>query len=366
MTTEIHVEKGTKQKKKMRRWVKWLLIIIITLVVLIIASVGAGYWYIKSISLDDIKSRHPETSGSVEVTTEPAKIPKVMEGAVDKAASLVGKEIEGQDALDIAAILLNSGLSLRDIRYLQGNATYDLTTEEKQHIRDLLLEKLTQDEIELLRSITLKYGKNLNILNPDYPIEWVGETDPEKIKEYEQKWKEMQAAKASGTTSNSGTQVKDVNSSANNSTATNTAETSDNTTTKSDTTNTNSASAQLDEQQAAKKKEIDAKYDSKFASLKSTCTAKSNKLLQSITAELNANPDISLSQLQTKFLGQLSDAESTCDSQFNQLQSQAQADYKAAGIPTSTMPNWKSEYDKAKSAARASGIAAIAKHMTGK
>jgi hypothetical protein len=291
-----------------------------------------------------------------------------MENSVDKAASLVGQDIDGQDALDVAAILLNSGLSLKDIRYLQGNASYNLTTEEKQHIRDLLLEKLTPEEIELLRSITSKYGKYLVILNPDYPIEWVGERDPEKIKENERKWAEMKKEKAAEGSSSTGTKMqgKDDNASAGSTTVSDTKDTSNNTSAKPETSSSDSATTQLDEQKATKKKEIDAKYEQKFAGLKSTCTAKSNALLQSITAELNADPDISLSQLQAKFLGQLADAESTCDSQFSQLQSQAQADYKAAGIPVSSMPNWKAEYDKAKAAARASGIATIVKHMNGK
>lgn len=354
MTTEITVSKWTrKKKKKMRRWLKWLLIIVVTIVVLAVAALTAGYIYLKSISLDDIKSRHPVVTEDIAVgnvdAAEPVKIPKVMEGAVDTAASLVGKEIEGQDALDVAAILLNSGLSLRDIRYLQGNATYDLTNEEKQRIRDLLLKKLTQEEIELLRSITSKYGKSLNILNPDFPIEWVGEKDPEKIKEYESKWQEMQTSKTTKPQT-SGTK-----------------ETSTPTETDKPSTDTTKAgSTELTQQQKEKQTEINAKYNQKLASLKTTCTAKSNTLLNAILKDLGSDSKPSLSKLQAKFLGQLADAESACDSQFSQLQTQAKADYKAAGIPATSMPNWKSDYDKAKVAARSAGISAIMKQMNGK
>ncbi|MBD3920706.1 hypothetical protein H8B09_18215 [Paenibacillus sp. PR3] len=353
MTTEIPVNKRVRKKKKMRRWLKWLLIIVVTIIVLVIAALTAGYIYLKSISLDDIKSRHPveteDNTGSDIKVNEPVKIPKVMEGAVDKAASLVGKDIEGQDALDVAAILLNSGLSLRDIKYLQGNASYDLTTEEKQRIRDLLLEKLTSEEIKLLRSITSKYGKHLVILNPDYPIEWVGERDPEKIKEHEKQWSEMQSGKAAKPQT-SGTKQPSTSTESD----------------KPSTEPTKNDSTVLTQQQKEKQKEINAKYDQKLSSLKSTCTAKSNTLLNTILKDLESDSKPSLSKLQAKFLGQLADAEAACDSQFSELQSQAKADYKAAGIPATSMPNWKSEYDKAKVAARSSGIAAIMKKMNGK
>ncbi|GMK38144.1 hypothetical protein PCCS19_11980 [Paenibacillus sp. CCS19] len=357
MTETRTREKRYRSKKKMKRWVKWLIIVVLVLFLLVIAVLGYGYWYIKSVSLDDIKSRHqPDENGTSVV--EPVKIPGVLEGAVDKAAGLVGKDIEGQDALDVASILLNSGLSLREIKYLQGTAAYDLTTEEKQRIRDLLLEKLKPEEIELLRSITSKYGKTLRILDSDFPIEWVGERDPEKIKEYDRKWDELKKNKAVGTTTNKDAAIEGKEG--NNNTG------KDSVMVPDKGTDTSGDAEQLDAKATEKKTEINAKYDQKLASLKSTCTAKSNTLLNAILADLDADPKASLSKLQAKFLGQLADAEATCDSQFSQLQAQAKADYKAAGIPATSMPNWKSEYDKAKVAARSAGISAIMKQMNGK
>jgi|GEM_PF-1404759 len=348
---------GKEKRKPMKRWLKWLIIITLALFLLVVALIGITYWYIKSISLDDIKSRHRVTSEAEANIVEPVKkIPAIMEGTVDKAASLVGKDIEGQDALDVAAILLNSGLSLKDIRYLQGNASYDLTTEEKQHIRDLLLRKLTFEEIELLRSITSKYGKHLVILNPDYPIEWVGERDPELIKEHEREWKKIKEAKRPDdgkSTTPGSTQPKERDAAT--------------TTDKSSEPNKPAQSGgALTDKQAAAKKQIDAKYDRQLAGLKTTCTATSNSLLQSILKDVAADPDISLAKLQTKFIGQLAEAESNCDGQFNELLAQSQTEYADAGISVSAMPDWKADYNKAKSDARAAGIAAIANKLNNK
>lgn len=354
MTEAKQMEKRKRSSsKKMKRWVKWLIVIILVLLLLVIMALCTGYWYVKSVSLDDIKSRQQLNDNSTS-TVESVKIPGVIEGAVEKATSLVGKDIEGQDALDAMAILLNSGLSLRNIKYLQGNATYDLTTEEKQHIRKLLLEKLKPDEIELLRAISSKYGKTLRILDSEFPIEWVGERDPVKIKEYDRKWDELKKSKAIEQNSNKETEMQGKESKKeNDSTTISIKDASDNT-------------GLLNEQVSAKKKEIDKEYDQELTSLKTICTAKSNALLQAILADLESNPNLSLSKLQAKFLGQLADAESTCDSQFSQLHSQAQADYKTAGIPASSMPNWESEYNNAKVATRSNSIAAIVKQMKGK
>ncbi|GFN32762.1 hypothetical protein [Paenibacillus xylaniclasticus] len=337
------------RKKKTKRWMKWTIIMVSVLLLLIIAVLGGGYLYIKSISLDDIKSRHSVAENNGSNAVEPAKIPKVMEGAVDKAADLAGEDIEGQDALDVAAILLNSGLSLRDIRYLQGNATYDLTTEEKQHIRELLLNKLKPDEIELLRTITSKYGKTLKILEPDYPIEWVGERDPEKIKDNDRKWIELQQKKKAAEAEEN----KDKGSGKE-------ALAKEQEVSAQDEVKPSQPSTQLTDKQSKAKQAIDAKYAGKMSSLKSTCTAKSNALLQSILSDVASDPDISLTKLQSKFIGQLADAEGSCDSQFNDLLAKAQAEYADAGISAASMPDWSSEYNKAKSAARSAGISAIA------
>ncbi|CAM3456107.1 hypothetical protein PALU110988_23780 [Paenibacillus lupini] len=200
-------QKKTK-KKKLKPWMKWVIGTASFFVILALIFTGIAYYYIKSIDIEDIASRHSsETADSGEKPV--TKLPAIIEKPVEKASQLIGgQKIDSADALDVVAILMNSGLSLKQISYLQGNATTDLSIEEKTKIRELLLSKLSEEEIQLLKSITTEYGIALNILNPDFPIEWVGERDPEKIKEHNAEWKKMSQQSSNGSTKPTDSSVK--------------------------------------------------------------------------------------------------------------------------------------------------------------
>lgn len=334
-----------KPKKKLKRWHKWIIGIVASIIIIGLALVGTIYFYLKSINLDDIALRHSDdVSETAEGTPDtPIEIPKIIEKPVEKASELVGgKDINSQDAIDVAAILLNSGLSLKQIAYLQGNATYDLSTEEKQKIRDLLLSKLSAEEIEMLRKITSKYGKNLNILNPDYPIEFVGETDPEKIKKNAEEWKKLQQNGGNQSSTEAPTpDGKDTEGSV--STPSPTPETA------------------LNAEQKQAKQKIDEKVEAELKSLYSICKANSSSILQKIVAEVKSDDDISATDLQSQFLDKIIAAEATCDTKFEKIKSQADSDYTKAGLQTSQQPDWSSTYEGTKKQVRADAITSISK-----
>jgi hypothetical protein len=329
-----------KTKKKLKPWMKWVIGTASFFVVVALLFTSVAYYYIKSIDINDIASRHNTdiVDGSVEGKTEPKKLPTIIEKPVEKASQLIGGEkIDSADALDVAAILLNSGLSLKQISYLQGNATTDLSVEEKQKIRDLLLSKLSDEEIGLLRSITKQYGIGLNILNPDYPIEWVGERDPEKIKEHSEAWKKMNQQSDGLTKSPEVTKPTESNK---------------------PTEPEKQPTPELAPDLKQAKQSIDSKTESQLASLSSTCKAKSNAILQQIVGSADG---ITLEELQNKYLGKVMEAEGSCDVQFQGIVSQAASSYADAGVDSSAMPDWNAKYEASKQSVRASAISAIAK-----
>ncbi|MCM3630347.1 hypothetical protein M3194_23730 [Paenibacillus glycanilyticus] len=328
-----------KKKKKLKPWMKWCIGTISFFVIAALIFAGVTYYYIKSIDIDDIASRHSSNTAtdSGEKQTEPKKLPAIIEKPVEKASQLIGGEkIESADALDVAAILMNSGLTLKQISYLQGNATYELSNEEKTKIRNLLLSKLSEEEIELLRSITTKYGKTLNILNPKYPIEWVGERDPEKIKEYSEAWEKInQQSNASTKPADTGTKREEK-----------------------PTEPEKKPDVELASEQKKVKRTIDAQTESKLNSLSGTCKAKSNAILNQIVGSADG---VTVEDLQNKYLGKVMEAEGSCDAQFQGIMSQAASSYADAGIDSGAMPDWNAKYEASKQSARASAISAIAK-----
>ncbi|GLX67380.1 hypothetical protein [Paenibacillus glycanilyticus] len=336
-------EKRTKKKKKMKPWMKWLLGATSFLVIVALLFAGGTYYYIKSIDIEDIAARHSNDTAANSGATqaEPKKLPAIIEKPVEKASKLIGGEkIDSADALDVAAILLNSGLSMKQISYLQGNATTDLPVEEKQKIRDLLLSKLSNDEIELLRSITTQYGISLNILNPGYPIEWVGERDPEKIKENNEAWKKrnQQSTAGSSKPATTGTKQEEKPS--------------------EPEKKPDKPAVELASDKKQVKKTIDSQTQSKLNSLSGTCKAKSNAILQQIVGSADG---VTVDELQNKYLGKVMEAEGSCDAQFNGIVSQATSSYADNGIDSSAMPDWNAKYEASKQSARASAISAIAK-----
>ncbi|WP_020619420.1 hypothetical protein [Paenibacillus daejeonensis] len=108
---------------------------------------------------------------------------------------------------------------------------------------------------------------------------------------------------------------------------------------------------------SAAKGRIDAKYDGQLQALQNSCTGKMQALVGQIVGELKGDSD--LQKIQSSYMGKISEAESGCDGQFQSIMSQAQADYKQAGISTSEMPGWQSAYESAKNSARASALSSI-------
>jgi hypothetical protein len=341
--------------RKPKRWLRrtlWSLLAIIGVVC--IAALGI-YLYIRSISLDEIKDRQASIGMKDEASAEGEALPVVLEGQVSKAEDLVGKPIATQDALDVAAILLNSGLSMREILFLQGNATYDLSTEEKQRIRDLLLEKLTTEEIELLRGITVKYGKGLVILDPDYPIEWVGMRDQEKLEQLKREYNEKQAAHADEMQDGAQDKlqnglpiVRGVDKGSEES---------------KESTDTSTGQGQLSPEQEQEKQRIDEQYNARMQKLRATCKASSDAILQDIVGYLSNSGDASLDKLQSEYLGKVTEAEAGCDSEFQSLLQDAKDAYASAELDLAIMPTWQAEYDKAKSSVRSAAIVKIAAQL---
>ncbi|GMK48359.1 hypothetical protein PghCCS26_54890 [Paenibacillus glycanilyticus] len=326
-----------KTKKKLKPWMKWVIGTASFFVVVGLIFIGVTYYYIKSIDIKDVAARHNSdvVDGSGEESSEPKKLPAIIEKPVEKASQLIGGEkIDSADALDVASILLNSGLSLKQISYLQGNATYDLSIEEKTKIRELLLSKLSDEEIELLRSITKQYGIGLNILNPDYPIEWVGERDPEKIKENKEAWEKMKQE-----SNNSSQLVKPTDN-------------------EKPTEPEKKPTPELSTDLKKAKQSIDSKTESQLASLSGTCKAKSNTIVQQIVGSADG---VTVEDLQNKYLGKVMEAEGSCDAQFQGIVSQAASSYADAGIDSRAMPDWNAKYEASKQSVRASAISAIAK-----
>lgn len=109
-----------------------------------------------------------------------------------------------------------------------------------------------------------------------------------------------------------------------------------------------------------RKQAIDQSVTASMESLRATCKAKSSGLVAQIKAEIAADPDAAVDMLQKEFLGQVIEAEAECDSQFAELVGQAKAQYKAAGIAESGLPDWSTEYDNAKADARSAALTEIA------
>lgn len=335
--------------KRMRPWLKWTLGTVLGLIFLGLCGVGYLYYQIKSISLSDIKERQAINESKDAGVANEAEVPKALDGAVGKANEFANKPIETQDALDVAAILLNSGLSFKEIYWLQGSASNDISTEEKQRIRDLLLKKLTDEEIAALRSITTEYGKGLLILDPNYPIEAVGvEDEAERAKIIEAaNTKKMNTAK-----SDSGTEQTVAKPIPTEPVKNDNPETAPKTETKP-----------LSEEQQAVKENIQADYQAKLSALQSSCMAKSNSLLSEMIGDVNAKlasgAEISVDSLQSTYLPKISESESQCDNQFSSTLASAKQEYKAAGLNPAELDEWQISYNSAKSQAKANALSQL-------
>ncbi|WP_162255006.1 hypothetical protein [Paenibacillus sp. Soil522] len=304
------------------------------------------YYQVKSISLEDIKDR--QVSSAVEQVTDSTEkeAPKALEGAVGKANEFTNKEIETQDALDVAAILLNSGLSFKEIYWLQGSASEDISIEEKQRIREVLLEKLSKEEIEALRSITTQYGKGLIILDPNYPIEAVGVKDEKERLRILNEAKEKQV--------NTDQSIDQL----------------DQTVAEPNTSDSKSSLKPLTEEQKVVKEQIQKTYNSKLGALKADCVSKSTILLSELVSDIKhrqANGEkVSIDLLQNTYLPRIVSSEGHCDREFSDMLESAKERYKAEGLNINELDAWQSEYNEAKEQTQSKAILQISNLLTEK
>jgi len=341
-----------KKWMNMKYWKKWT--VSICSIFVILASVATGYLYYKTknVDLDKIIEKHQADNNS-NIASEQSKeteLPDIIKDQLGKASALTDKTIKADDALDVAAILMSSGLSMKEMSYLTGKSTDNLSVEEKQKIRDLLLKKLTPKEIEALRSITSQYGKYLVILDPNYPIELVGVEDKEEreriLKELENK-KQENNKKQQADDGTSGDDKLSPSSQTPNSQQNDTK------------TNTN-----ISESNSEKKKQIDAKYTEKISSLKISCQSEASELLTEVITYVNSQKssgnDTSVSDLQEKFMSKISTSETSCDQKFNNIVAKAKQEYKSNNIdPTPIIENWQSAYEENKRSLRSKSLSAI-------
>ncbi|SFF19436.1 hypothetical protein SAMN04487969_11768 [Paenibacillus algorifonticola] len=348
---------------KKRIW-KTILIAAATIAVLLIGTVGFFYWKISSISLEDIQQRRTALVADQDGTApasggvgNQAELPSSLDGAVGKAEQIAGKTIETDDALDVAAILLNSGLSFREMYILLGQSDEELTTEEKQAIRNLLLAKLTTEEIDALRSITKQYGKYLAIVDTNYPIEAVGEKDDAKRKAILEKAKQAkedegkQAAEVDGQE----TASSQAGSAGKTDGAVKLDEPGKQSSGKADTATDNKTASQTKDNQS-KTKSLDSKYESQLAALKGKCVSSANQLMTQVVAAINKSSELDEKALQGELLGKIAAAEASCDKQYQALINKAETEYKEAGIAFAKKSTWTQEYQSIKAEIRSSAI----------
>lgn len=82
----------------------------------------------------------------------------------------VDKPIEKKDLINAATIILKN-LSVEEINYIyKVGKKNSYTKEELQKVREILTTNLSDDDIEVLRSLGGKYGKKLRILDPNVEI----------------------------------------------------------------------------------------------------------------------------------------------------------------------------------------------------
>jgi hypothetical protein len=315
-----------------------------TLLLLLVLTAAFLYWKIRSIDLADIQARHVTAvveNGGTEnpdpAAAEEPVVPKALTGAVDKAEQLTDKPVKSQDALDVAAILLNSGLSFKEMMELMGKSTETLSTKEKQRIRDMLLQKLKPEEIKALRAITTDYGKGLVILNPDYPIELVGVKDKQQR---ERIMKELQRKEGSADLEKAGASGELQAEPAK-----------------------QTAEPDIPEQTSAELLQVKRKYEGELAKIKAVCsrnaTAMTEKVVQGI--EQTKKNKGSMSGLsQEELLQTIMNTEQNCESSFQKVLDDAKQEFKQKDLPyTAVLQTWRDEYEATKEKIRSTALVRI-------
>lgn len=319
---------------RIARWLKFGMLFLLLAVLGLAVYVVKVYYDLRSTTIEQVVQRQQQ-AGQDAADADEAKLPSLLEDPLDKANQLSNKPISKQDMMDAAAILLNSGLSMKEMYYLMGQSTEQLTDEEKQNIRDLLLEKLNQEQISALRNITKKYGKGLNILDPKFPIELVGVYDEAERKRIMKKLKERE--KTLTTT----VQPEAVLPNA-------------------ALTEQIKSPAVISDEKALKK--VEAKYIPRLERLKQSCQSQVQKITNDITgvmADRNTLDEKMMSELKTKYLKRAADAEAGCSRQLQTIIDQAKAEYRQAGLEESIPESWRQDYEKVKREAQAKALSQL-------
>ena len=87
------------------------------------------------------------------------------------AQQQINKPIEKIDLLKAGMVIMRK-LSWEETQYLYQSGSKDThSVDELKATRRILLEKLTPEDVQTLRELGAKYGKTLNILDPNVPIQ---------------------------------------------------------------------------------------------------------------------------------------------------------------------------------------------------
>lgn len=325
--------KGAKSKFKL--WFKLGTLFMLTIILGVLVYMAMIYKELRSTTIEQVVQRQQNADEAASDGNELVTIPSLLEDPLEKANQLSNKPIAKQDMLDAAAILLNSGLTMKEMYYLLGQSTERLTNEEKQHIRDLLLKKLTHEEINALRNITKKYGKGLNILDPKFPIELVGVYDESERKRIQQELKEREKT-LSDNGSDPSPSLMEPGSSLSE------AETPDN----------RSASTAIEEA-------IEKKYKAQLVNLKNACQAEANGIVNEIAAAIGGQQQLdedTLQMLKDKYLNRIASAENRCSGQVDGIIQNAKKELRQAGVDDSGPDTWRQEYESAKNQAQSKAL----------
>lgn len=111
----------------------------------------------------DKKLTNPPTNESSNNT------PTINSEIVNIVQQEVGRPIDTTDLFQAGLIILNK-LSTDEINFLFGFSNNSYTIEDEIEVRRLLFSKLNDEDINTLRALGQKYGKNLEILDPNIPI----------------------------------------------------------------------------------------------------------------------------------------------------------------------------------------------------
>ncbi|NBI29337.1 hypothetical protein [Chengkuizengella marina] len=314
-----------KRWKNLKPWKRRTIITVSFLLIVLLTTITWIYIDLKSKDITDIQERldgreQVNTSSSEEIN--PNSLPSSVEGQLKKAEEFADKPIEMGDALDVTSILLNSGLSLKEMQYLTGEVREGLSPEELKHIRDTLLAKLTQEEIDALRQIARYYGRTLDILDPNVKIKGLEEETTTELSQNQEIETEVRA---------------------------------------SESTEDQITSQENDEEPQEQgvgsniipvTQEVEQKYLNQIETLQHTCDAKANDLAAEISSDIDSKTangeQVTVQYLQSTFLDKLVQAEESCDTQFEDLMTQAEKEFETEGFDPTTIAQWRQTYQNVK------------------